>query len=236
MTNNHFTLIIPTWQEAANIPELVKRIASVDFGERKFEVLLMDDNSHDGSLELVRELSEDYPWLKMIVRDQPRDLSQSVIHGFQLANYPILITMDADLSHPPEKIPLMLALLEENEIDIVIGSRYVKGGSVDQEWPLLRKLSSRTAAWIAKVMLLNKVMDPLSGFLAVRKETFIKGDKLTPIGWKIGLELMVKCHCQRIHEIPIHFSERRRGKSKLNLGISLAYLRHVVELMKYKMR
>lgn len=232
--DNHFTIIIPTYHEAANIPELAKRIANVNFGERSFEVLLIDDNSEDGSLEIVKQLSLQYPWLKMIVRNQERDLSQSVIKGFESANHPILVTMDADLSHPPEKIPLMLAILDQPNIDIVIGSRYVKGGSVDQTWPFIRKLTSLAAAFIARIVLLSHVKDPLSGFLVVKKSTFTAGDTLTPIGWKIGLELMVKCHCKNIREIPIHFSQRRLGKSKLNFKISINYLRHILQLLRYK--
>ena len=143
--------------------------------------------------------------------------------------------MDADLSHPPEKIPLMLAILDQPNIDIVIGSRYVKGGSVDHKWPFIRKLTSRVAALLAKIVLINNVKDPLSGFLAVRKNTFVAGDPLTPIGWKIGLELMVKCRCKNIREIPIHFSQRRHGKSKLNFRISMDYLRHVMKLLRYRM-
>jgi len=229
-----FTIIIPTYQEAANIPELVKRIANVDFDKRSFEVLLVDDDSQDGSREMICHLSREYPWLKMIVRDKQRDLSQSIIQGFKEARYPILVTMDADLSHPPEKIAMMLTLLDQPDVDMVIGSRYIKGGSVDTNWPFIRKLTSRTAAWIARIFLLSPVKDPLSGFLAMKKSTFIAGDTLKPIGWKIGLELMVKCRCKNIQEIPIHFSERCRGKSKLNMRISVAYLRHVLKLWRYK--
>lgn len=232
--NNDFTIIIPTYHEALNLPELAKRISDVNFGMRSFEVLLIDDNSEDGVVEMVSRLSEKYPWLNILVRHEERDLSQSVIKGFQHARNPILVTMDADLSHPPEKIPLMLSQLEQPNTDIVIGSRYVKGGSVDDKWPLFRKITSRTAALIARIVLQNNVKDPLSGFLAVRKSTFVAGDPLTPIGWKIGLELIVKCHCKHIREIPIHFSQRRHGKSKLNMRISVNYLRHVVQLLKYK--
>jgi dolichol-phosphate mannosyltransferase len=230
-----FTIIIPTYHESANLPELADRISRVDFGGRLFEVLLVDDNSQDGSLEMVGELRKQYPWLNILVRNQTRDLSQSVIKGFQQARYPVLVTMDADLSHPPEKIPLMLAILDEPNVDIVIGSRYIKGGSVDQAWPRIRRMTSKTAAWLGKIVLFSSVNDPLSGFLAVKKSTFTSGAPLTPIGWKIGLELMVKCRCKKIREIPIHFAQRRRGKSKLNFKISVDYLRHVVELLRYQL-
>lgn len=231
--DKNFTIIIPSYREAANLKELVQRIASVNFGDRQFEVLLIDDNSNDGITETVQILAKDFPWLNILVRKDKRDLSQSVIKGFQNARYPILVTMDADLSHPPEKIPLLLELLDQPNVDIVIGSRYVPGGSVDEKWPLLRKLSSRMAALLARTVLTAKIKDPLSGFLAVRKSTFTAGAPLQPIGWKIGLELMVKCRCKNVREIPIHFSLRRHGKSKLNLKISMAYFCHLAALMKY---
>lgn len=230
----NFSIIIPAYHEAENIPELARRISSVDFGKRTFEVLLIDDNSNDGTIETVSKLANQYPWLKVVVRQQKRDLSQSIIKGFQSANYPILVTMDADLSHPPEKIPLLLDILAKPNVDIVLGSRYIKGGSVDQKWPFIRKFISLAAAGMAKIVLCNNVKDPLSGFLAVKKSTFTNGDTLKPIGWKIGLELMVKCRCKNIREIPIHFSQRKLGKSKLNLKISLAYFQHVLQLIKYK--
>ena len=195
----------------------------MNFAEHEFEVLLMDDNSNDGSVEIVQELAQEYPWLKMIVRHEGRDHGQSILAGFQQAKYPVLITMDADLSHPPEKIPLMLAILDEPKVDVVLGSRYVQDGSVDVKWPFFRKISSKLAAWIARILLPSQLKDPLSGFMAMRKTTFVNGDPISPIGWKIGLELMVKCHCRNIREIPIHFSERCRGKSKLNFEISMVY-------------
>jgi dolichol-phosphate mannosyltransferase len=230
----NFSIIIPTYHEAKNIPELVKRIASVDFGQRHFEVILADDNSQDGTPDVVKKFQAQYPWLKLIIRHQKRDFSRSVLEGFEQASYPILITMDADLSHPPEMIPEILAMLSNPTIDVVIGSRYVKGGSTDSSWPLIRIITSRMAALIAKGFLFIKARDPLSGFLAIRQETVRSGKPFNPIGWKIGLELIVKCHCKNIREVPIHFSERREGASKLTLKISLEYLQHVARLFCHK--
>jgi dolichol-phosphate mannosyltransferase len=232
--NTNFSIIIPTYHEVDNINKLVARIANINFGHRDFEVLLIDDNSQDGIIDLVNQLSIQYPWLKLIVRNAQRNLSQSVIEGFQKAKYPILITMDADLSHPPEEIPKMLTLLNQPNIDLIIGSRYIKGGSTDSKWPLIRHVTSRTAALIARMILLTSIRDPLSGFLALRKSTFILGDTLKPIGWKIGLELIVKCRCKHILEIPIHFSQRHHGTSKLNLKTSFEYLLHILHLVHYK--
>jgi dolichol-phosphate mannosyltransferase len=230
-----FSIIIPTYQEAKNLPGLAERIANVNFGNRDFEVILADDNSEDGTPQIVEKLSKKHPWLKLLTRhNKKRDLSESILDGFKAARYPILITMDADLSHPPEKIPEMLTILEDPKVDAVIGSRYIKGGSTDPTWPITRVLTSRFAALIARVLLFTRARDPLSGFLAIRQKTIQAGAPLKPIGWKVGLEIIIKCHCKNIREIPIHFSQRLHGSSKLNLRISADYLHHVARLMWHK--
>lgn len=232
----NFSIIIPTYQEAQNIPELARRISLVDFGDKKFEVILVDDNSNDGIVNVVQELTHQYPWLKLIVRRDKKCLSQSIITGYKNARYPIMITMDADLSHPPEKIPAFLAAISDPKIDYVLGSRYIPGGSCDDIWPMTRKITSRAGAIIANLLIFtgNRIKDPLSGFSAIKRKTFLAADRLEPIGWKIGLEIMIKCHCKNIVEIPIHFSQRNKGYSKLNLKIALSYLLHVNKLFWYK--
>lgn len=231
-----FSIIIPTYHEAQNIPKLAKQISQVNYGNRQFEVILVDDNSNDGTVDVVQELSQQYPWLKLIVRREKKCLSQSIITGYKSAKHPILITMDADLSHPPEKIPELLDAISNPKVDYVLGSRYIPGGSCDDIWPISRKLTSRLGALIANMLVLSntRIKDPLSGFSAIRKKTFQTADTLQPIGWKIGLEIMMKCHCKNIVEIPIHFSQRQQGYSKLNLKISFDFLRHVNKLFWYK--
>ena len=225
------SIVIPTYQEAKNLPDLMRQIESVDFEGRSFEVLLVDDNSQDGTDLLVKQWSVIYPWLKLIVRHHGRDLSGAVIEGIQQSSYACIVTMDADGSHPAKKIPALLALLDNPETSLVIGSRYVKGGGTDREWPLMRRWTSKLAALLARGLLGVKARDPLSGFLAIRKATVLSGQPLKPIGWKIGLEIMIKCGCQEIREVPIYFSERRHGKSKLNANVLFDYLRHVMVLM-----
>ncbi len=235
VSNDGFSIIIPTYHEANNLPNLVKRIAQVNFGSRDFEVILADDNSQDNTLAVAKQLSIQYPWLKLLTRHgKKRDLSQSILDGYDAAQYPILITMDADLSHPPEKIPDMLTILNDPTVDAVIGSRYIPGGSTDPSWPITRVFTSKLAAWIAQFFLRIPVKDPLSGFLAIRKQTLLAGDTLKPIGWKIGLEIIIKCHCHHIREIPIYFSQRQQGTSKLNVKISFDYLRHITYLLWHK--
>jgi dolichol-phosphate mannosyltransferase len=136
--------------------------------------------------------------------------------------------MDADLSHPPEAVPELVAALENPITDFVIGSRYVRGGSTDEDWGILRYLNSRMATWLATP--LTRAADPLAGFFGLRRETFEAAEQLNPIGYKIGLELMVKCRCQRVVEVPIHFANRKCGTSKLNFREQLNYIRHLVRL------
>lgn len=229
-TTLEFTIIVPTYKEAHNLPLLTKRIDTV--GLKNFEVLLMDDNSNDGSEKIVTELQQDYPWLRMIVNKGKRDLSGAIIAGIKQAQAPIVITLDADLSHPPEKIPEMLERLRNDNVEMVIGSRYIKGGSVDSDWPLRRILISRLSALLARP--LTKVKDPLSGFVAMKKEICFRGEPLIPIGWKIGLEIMVKSPCTAIAEVPIHFSERIKGMSKLTIKQGFNYLHHLIHLYAYR--
>ncbi len=231
-----FSIILPTLYEAKNIPEIIYRIHQINFSNRKFEILIVDDNSQDGTEEIVSDLQKSYPALRLIIRQGKRGLSEAVIQGLNQVIYPIIVIMDADLSHPPEKIPDMLTALQMPQVDLVIGSRYVSGGSSDEAWPLMRRFCSRFAALFAKALIKAPVKDPLSGFLAFHKKTYLSGHPLQAIGWKIGLEIMVKCSCRHIVEVPIHFSERKNGMSKLNLRIVISYLKHIGHLVWFKLK
>lgn len=228
------SIILPTFREGKNIPELIDRLANINFEGRLFEVILVDDNSQDGTVEIVRQLEKMYPWLRLMLRQGKKGLSESVMDGFRQARYSIFIVMDADLSHPPEKIPEMLAVLAMENVDLVIGSRYIDGGSSDIAWPIPRKMVSRIAALFARWLIGVPVRDPLSGFLAIRKNTYLSAKSIEPVGWKIGLEMMVKCHCKNIREVPIHFSERKYGQSKLSLQVMWDYIKHLRRLLWFK--
>ena len=224
------SVVVPTYREVESIPHLVERLVAL----RKesgldLELLLIDDDSRDGSLELVSSI--DLPWVRMIVRTKDRGLSQSVLDGLRHSERDLLVVMDADLSHPPEKIPEMLQALGEGA-DFVVGSRFVDGGSTDDDWGMLRWLNSRVATILA--LPLTRLRDPMSGFFALRRDTFARGSNFNPVGYKIGLELLIKCRCERIREIPIHFSDRRFGRSKLSLKEQLRYLQHLRRLYIFK--
>jgi dolichol-phosphate mannosyltransferase len=220
------SIVVPTYREAENLPFLIERVESVrDSHGLDFELLIMDDNSQDGSEKVIEKLAKS--WVKFIVRTQNRGLSPAVLDGIRLAKHPIIIVMDADLSHPPETIPKLIYELNTGA-DFAVGSRFADGGTTDDDWGLFRWLNSRVATLMA--LPLTTIKDPMSGFFALRRETFAAGKDFNPIGYKIGLELMVKCRCRRIVEIPIHFSDRTRGHSKLSFKEQLKYIQHLRRL------
>ena len=197
--------------------------------ELMLEVLFMDDDSGDGSAELVD--ASGFDWVKIITRTENRGLSPAVVDGMRRASYPILVCMDCDLSHPPEKIPQMILALSAGQ-QMVIGSRYVSGGTTDDNWGYLRYFVSTVATLLARP--LTAVSDPMSGFFVLRKEDFASAQDLNPIGYKIALELIVKCGFDNVGEVPIHFNNRVRGESKLTFHEQLRYIKHLRRLYLYK--
>jgi dolichol-phosphate mannosyltransferase len=224
------TIIVPTYKEAENIPHLIDRIAAVrQSAQLDLDLLLMDDHSQDGSAELVAARSES--WVHFVDRTDRFGLSAAVLDGFRRSHADVLVCMDADLSHPPEAIPQLIAKLDEGA-DFVFGSRYVAGGTTSDDWGVLRWLNSRAAILLARP--LTSVRDPMAGFFALRRSTFERATDLDPIGYKIGLELIVRCRCERVVEVPIHFEDRRYGQSKLGIRQQLLYLEHLRRLYLFK--
>lgn len=224
------TVVVPTYKEVENLPHLIDRVAKVrqEHG-LDLDMLIMDDDSRDGSAELVAARPE--PWVQIVVRTADRGLSPSVLDGMKRAQGAVFVCMDADLSHPPEAIPAMLHKLQEGA-DFVIGSRYVKGGSTSDDWGFVRWLNSRVATLLARP--LTSARDPMAGFFAFRRSTFLAGRDFNPVGYKIGLEFIVKCACERVVEVPIHFEDRQLGKSKLTFRQQLLYIKHLRRLYNFK--
>jgi len=224
------SVIVPTYKEVENLPLLSERLDQVRQKHHlSLELLIMDDDSQDGTEDLVSSIDED--WITLVVRKEERGLSKAVVEGLRLARGDVLVVMDADLSHPPEKIPEMLVALEKGA-DFVMGSRYVPGGLTGASWGLFRWLNSQVATMLARPF--TSVKDPMSGFFALPRTTFESARDLNPIGYKIGLELMVKCNLFRIEEIPIHFENRQFGESKLTLTQQKKYIQHLFRLFIYK--
>lgn len=224
------SIIIPTYREAENIPHILARIDRLRARyDLTLEVLFMDDDSQDGSVEAVAAAGFD--WARIIVRTQDPGLSLSVIDGFRAAKHPILICMDCDLSHPPEQIPQMLLGLAMGQ-QLVIGSRYVPGASTSDDWGFFRWFNSAVATFLARP--LTSVRDPMSGFFTMRKSDFDCAEDLNPVGYKIVLELIVKCGLENVGEVAIHFTDRVYGESKLTLKEQLKYIQHLRRLYLYR--
>jgi dolichol-phosphate mannosyltransferase len=224
------TIVVPTYREAENLPLLIDRVAQVRQAHGlDIDLLVMDDDSRDGSVEKIAARPE--PWVKLIVRTKERGLSAAVLEGLRQAEGEVLVCMDADLSHPPEVLPQLLHKLEDGA-DFVIGSRYVAGGSTSHDWGFLRWLNSRIATLLARPF--TAARDPMSGYFALRRSTFQAGRDLNPIGYKIGLELLVKCGCERAVEVPIQFEDRQFGQSKLTVWQQILYLKHLRRLYVFK--
>lgn len=227
------SVVIPTYKERANIARLVERTgAALAACGEPFELIFVDDNSPDGTGEEVRRLAEDgRPWLRVLVRENERDLSTAVIAGWRIARGEILACMDADLQHPPEILPKLLGELRRTGADIAIGSRYVPGGGVS-EWSLLRRFISWSATLMAGLILpgtLGRVQDPMSGFFVVRRAV-VEHVALNPIGYKILLEVLAKGNYVRVLEVPYVFEERRKGGSKMSAKTVFQYLAHLLRI------
>jgi dolichol-phosphate mannosyltransferase len=224
------TIVVPTYREAQNLPTLLDRIRDVrEKNALDLDVIVVDDDSQDGTEEAIGARGDD--WVELIVRKGERGLGTAVLRGLERASGDVLVVMDADLSHPPEVLPSMLEALASG-FDFVIGSRYVPGGTTSDDWGFLRWLNSRIATLLARPF--TNVADPMSGFFAVERSTLERGVDFNPVGYKIGLELIVKCRCVRVGELPIHFEDRRYGESKLTLTEQLQYLRHLRRLLIFK--
>lgn len=225
------SVIVPTFQEAENLRLLAGRVfAALQKAGIPGELIVVDDDSGDGTDAVADELARSYP-IRLVVRRGERGLSSAVLRGLSEARGEWLFVLDADLSHPPERIPDMLALLRSGQADFVIGSRYVEGGRT-LDWSWFRRLNSAVATLLARP--LAAVRDPMAGFFGLHRSTWQQADALNPIGYKIGLELLVKGRCRRVVEVPIEFSDRLHGRSKLTLRQQLLYLVHLARLYRYR--
>jgi len=222
------SLIIPTFNEKDNIVPLVERVSKALAG-REYEIVLVDDNSRDGTIQAAEALSPRYP-VKVIVRQNERGLATAIVHGLKYASGNIIGVMDADLQHPPEKLPDLLKAIEGGA-DMAIGSRYITGGGCPN-WDMTRKVISKVALMVSHILLpsTRRVQDPLAGFFMFRREN-VDTAKLKPIGYKISLEIMLVGNFKNIVEVPYIFEERSAGQSKLNMMQQWDYLKHLFSLM-----
>lgn len=228
------TVITPTYNELENLELVVRRICRSLEGVRH-ELIIVDDNSPDGTGELADELARKLPNLRVLHRKQ-RGLASAVVHGILHARAPIICVIDADLQHPPEKIPELLKEIE-NGADVAIASMYLKKGAVEMRgrWRKLVSMGARFLSRVAFPQVVRGLTDPLSGFFSFKREV-VRDSKLDPVGFKILLEILVKGNWKKAVEVPYVPQKRIHGKSKLDLREYLDYLRHLVRLSRLARR
>jgi dolichol-phosphate mannosyltransferase len=225
------SIIVPTYREAPNLTPLVESIhAAMSAAPMEYEIVIVDDDSNDGTVRTVENLERRYP-VRLTVRTAERGLSSAVIEGFKRARGEVLVVMDADLSHPPEKIPDLVREITHGGADFAIGSRFVPGGSAEH-FSLYRKLNALVSRLLARP--LSAVRDPMAGFFAFHRKLLPDPGLLNPLGFKIGLEMIVKAAPRTIAEIPICFSGRMHGASKLSIKEQINYLVHLRRLYEYR--
>jgi dolichol-phosphate mannosyltransferase len=230
-----FSVVVPTYNEAGGIEKLIATLREV-FEQNGLdgEVIVVDDNSPDGTGAIVDRLERDgYP-VRCLHRPGKMGLSSGVIDGWKLARAvsQALGAMDADFSHDANVLPRMVRALQDEGYGLAIGSRYVPGGGI-ANWPKRRIITSRVA--IALAQPLTPVKDITSGYFLVKREA-LEGVELDPIGFKIGLEVIAKAHYGRALEVPYVFTDRVAGESKLNRGEIFNYLKQLGRIYGARLR
>ena len=226
------SLIIPTYNERLNIGILLKQVYEVlkETGHA-FEVIVVDDDSPDGTWHVVQEMMSEYPNLRVLRRLHERGLARAVVLGWQEAQGEILAVMDGDLQHPPETLVSLIEALEKQSADIAVASRHVGGGGVSK-WNILRRGISWGATLAASWLLpgtLATVRDPMSGYFALHRSV-IEGCTLKPEGYKILLEVLGRGQYRTVVEVPYIFIERQQGHSKLGLRQYREFVTHLLRL------
>ncbi len=221
----HITLVVPTYNEAENLPRLVPALLALPLPE--LHILFVDDNSPDGTGQLAEQLAAQHKGrISVLHRPGRMGLGSAYVQSFQQAlqtDTQAIGQMDADFSHPPEKIPEMVARLQD--CDAVIGSRYVPGGSVDLKWPLWRKALSAWGNFYARTILGVPLRDMTGGFRLWRRESLeaLPLERVVSNGYVFTVELAYLAYRRglRFSEVPIYFADRRWGRSKMNWRIQL---------------
>ena len=227
------SILIPTYNESQNIIGFLKSISKNLPKNLTTEAIVIDDNSPDGTGTMVDDYIKNVKKIAgytvdIIHRKAKFGLSSAILNGIQHANGDTIIVMDGDFSHPPNVIPKMIDSLKKSHYDIVVASRYIKGGAI-QGWSLKRKIISKIATKIAKKGLGVEQNDPMSGFFAFKKN-LVDGLKFDGIGYKMLLELLVKTKGVNVTEIPYTFTDRQFGSSKLGAQTIIDYIRSVWKL------
>ena len=218
------SIVIPTFNEAQNVREIVRRLDRTLEGI-SWEAIFVDDNSPDGTAAEVKDVGAGDSRVRCLKRIGRRGLAGACIEGMLASSAPYVAVMDADLQHDESILPRMLAALTSDEADLVVGSRYVPGGSADS-FATDRARISRTATGLAKKILGVEIADPMSGFFMLKRDRLDDiADQLSTVGFKILLDiLMTAKDSLRVQEIPFEFRERTHGESKFDTQVGLEFL------------
>jgi dolichol-phosphate mannosyltransferase len=230
-----FALVIPTLCEAENIGGLLEHVRQVlDPLKISYEILIVDDDSSDGTGAVVSAISAKDPRVRLLVRKGQRGLSGAILYGWKNTDADVLGVMDADLQHPPELLPKLVAAIQRGR-DVAIGSRYTPGGETGS-WNPVRKLLSAAAVWVTWPLQKKnaRAQDPMSGFFMVRRHSLEQIDFM-PTGFKLLLEVLVRGQIESIEEVPFAFGLRYRGASKANFKVGVDYAKLLGRLYKGKM-
>ncbi|MCL7376071.1 glycosyltransferase family 2 protein [Streptomyces sp. 35G-GA-8] len=227
------TVIIPTFNESGNIRELLRQLTDAVPARLPCEVLFVDDSTDD-TPEVIVSAAQDCPFpVNVIHREAPEGgLGGAVVEGLRAAGSDWIVVMDADLQHPPALVPDLVAAGERTCADLVVASRYIDGGSRAGLAGGYRVAVSRAATWLTKGIFparLRGISDPMSGFFAIRRSA-VTPEALRPLGYKILLELAVRCRPEQPAEVPFVFRDRFAGESKSTAKEGMRFLRHLVEL------
>ena len=223
------SIIIPTYNEKESILKTIEKIIKTIPKNQKYEIIVSDDNSSDKTWEIVEKYSikTKNKNIKTLRRMSNRGLTPAVIDGYKLAKGDYFLVIDADGQHDEKIIPNMLTEIKKN--DIVIGSRYIKGGGI-KDWSKTRLFVSKFASLLAKPILKHKIKDPMSGYFMIKKEVFEKiKDKLNSKGYKVLLEIVFNSKNIKIKETPYTFQKREEGESKLSSKVIFEYLQLLIK-------
>jgi len=226
------SLVVPTYDESRNLEELLRQLTAVLeprlAGE--YEILVVDDDSPDGTWAVAMRLSERWPAVRVMRRRSEKGLSTAVIRGWQAARGETLAVIDADLQHPPEVLARLWEAIQAGA-DLAVASRHTEGGGVS-DWSALRRLLSRGAQLLGLALLpsvVGRVSDPMSGYFMLRRAA-IAGAELSPLGYKILIEVLGRGRIRTISEVGYVFRERLAGESKVTARLYADYLRHLLRL------
>lgn len=226
------SLVIPTYNEAKNVSKIVALLSQLldEAIPDAYELIVVDDNSPDQTWEIAQGIMLEYPQLRVMRRVDERGLSTAVIRGWQAARGSVLGVIDADLQHPPE---LLLKLWGEIKRggDMAVASRHVEGGGVS-DWSVIRRFLSRGAQTLGLIILpevIGRVSDPMSGYFMIRRQC-IAGRTLSPVGYKILIEVLARGRVPWIGEVGYVFQERQEGESKVTSKQYVDYLQHLLRL------